>query len=135
MTEEIDYKQRVENYKKFFKEWSGSWVGIEIDNETYYAFTADQHEKMILNMKYKPYYTIKEKIRALDLIKKESDTLSSENSEATFQEYRHMVDKYTEVIDEILHLLQGMRIVGNYKKNGTEFEIEWIHGYKPLNEE
>lgn len=87
-------------------------------------------------MKYKPYYFVTEKIRALSSIKKEADTLSTEkNSEIVFQDFRHLVDKYTEVIDEILHLLQGMRIVNNYKKNGTEFEVEWIHGYKPLNEE
>lgn len=37
MTEKIDYKQRVENYEKFFKEWSNSWVGLKVDDETYYT--------------------------------------------------------------------------------------------------
>lgn len=135
MTEEINYKQRVENYKKFFKEYSGSWVGIEVEGETYYAFTSAEYKERVLNIKYKPYREVMSRLKYLGQVKSDLETMSKENTEETFQTYRDIVKEQVLIIKSILDLLKGMYIVADYTQFDNDFQIEWIHGCKPLNEE
>jgi len=133
MTEEIDYQQRVENYKKFFKEYSGSWVGIEVEGETYYAFTSAEYKERVLNIKYKPYREVMSRLKYLGQVKSDLETMSKENTEETFQTYKNIVAEQVTIIKAILDLLKGIYIVDDYEQNGEEFNIKWIHGYEPIN--
>lgn len=134
MSKEINYEQRVENYKKFFKEYSGSWVGIEVDDNTYYSFTSDQYRKQVLDIKYKPYREVMSRLKYLGQVKFDLETMSKENTEETFQTYKDIIKEQVLTIKSILDLLKGMYIVSDYTQIEDDFQIEWIHGYKPLNE-